>query len=78
MLYHFENNGKHEFIHLLIEVLDRFILEVKRFSPSTAEGLDEAREFLSQDPIDEEALKNPKKFGKIFGRANHHFSFIRK
>ena len=65
-------------ISSLIEALDRFILEVKSFSPSTVEGLNEARELLSQDTIDEEALKNSRKFGKLFGRANHHFSFIRK
>ena len=78
LLYQFENTGKHELIDPLIEILDRFILEVKNFSSKTAESLNEARELLSQDTMDEEALKNSKKFGKLFGRANHHFSFIRK
>jgi SAM-dependent methyltransferase len=78
LLYELENTRKHELIHPLLEVLDRFIVEVKSFSPNTEEGLNEARDFLSQDPIDQEALKNSKKFGKLFGRANHHFSFIKK
>jgi len=40
--------------------------------------MNEAMEFLSQDPLDGDALSHSKKFGKLFGRANHHFSFIRK
>ena len=40
--------------------------------------MNEAKEFLSQDPLDEDALRDSKKFGKLFGRSNHHFSFIRK
>lgn len=78
LLYQFESTGKHALISSLIEALDRFILEVQNFSSSTTEAMDEAKEFLSQDPLDEDALSHSKKFGKLFGRANHHFSFIRK
>ena len=78
LLYQFETTGKHMLISSLIEALDRFILEVQNFSSSTAEAMNEAKEFLSQDPLDEDALSHSKKFGKLFGRANHHFSFIRK
>ena len=78
LLYQFETTGKHEFVGSLIVVLNRFILEVRSFSSSTAEAMNEAKEFLSQDPLDEDALRDSKKFGKLFGRSNHHFSFIRK
>jgi 2-polyprenyl-3-methyl-5-hydroxy-6-metoxy-1,4-benzoquinol methylase len=78
LLYQFEATGKRDLISSLIEILDRFIIEVQSFSSSTAEGMKEARELLSQDPIDKDALTRSKKFGKLFGRANHHFSFIRK
>jgi SAM-dependent methyltransferase len=78
LLYQFETTGKNAYISSLIDALDRFILEVQSFSSSTAEAMNEAREFLSQDPLDADALSHSKKFGKLFGRANHHFSFIRK
>jgi len=78
LLHQFETTGKHMFISSLMEILDRFILEVQDFSSSTAEALSEAKEFLSQDPLDEDALSHSKKFGKLFGRENNHFSFIRK
>ena len=78
MLHQFETTGKYAFISSLIEILDRFVLEVQSFSSSTAEAMNEAKEFLSQDPLDEDALRDSKKFGKLFGRSNHHFSFIRK
>ena len=78
LLNQLETTGKHALISSLIEVLDRFILEVQIFSSSTAEALSEARELISQDPLNEDAISHSKKFGKLFGRANHHFSFIRK
>jgi 2-polyprenyl-3-methyl-5-hydroxy-6-metoxy-1,4-benzoquinol methylase len=78
LLYQFETTGKHELVSSLIEALGRFILEVQSFSSSTAEAMNEGKELLSQDPLDEHALSHSKKFGKLFGRANHHFSFIRK
>jgi 2-polyprenyl-3-methyl-5-hydroxy-6-metoxy-1,4-benzoquinol methylase len=78
LLYQFETTGKHVLIRSLIDTLERFILEVQNFSSSTAEAMNEAKDLLSQIPLDEEALSYPKKFGKLFGRANHHFSFIRK
>ena len=37
-----------------------------------ARGLkSEAREFLSQDPLDEDTLSHSKKIGKLFGHENH-------
>jgi hypothetical protein len=40
---------------LLYGVLDCFILEVQNLSSNTAEALSEARKFLYQDPLDEDA-----------------------
>ena len=53
LLYQFEATGKRNLISSLIEVLDRFIIEVQNFSSSTAEGMKEARELLSQDSINQ-------------------------